>query len=540
MSAFRWSLTGFFCLVVALAGGGLWYLLQEDNLREPLVVEDLVWEATPPVASEFLPSQMPVEEVWAEPEVVPEKPFEWPEGSVEGEVVFSFGSRTEMEAFMREARRAGLRDLDSISGLRMVRVRVGNDDDLRRALGLAGDARMELNPFVEAPDVPPMSGMAAGYLSFGDQALAWMGVPDNNSHWGAGVRIAVLDTGVGPHPSLDKASIAHLSMLNDGRGVDVGSHGTAVASLLVGQGEVRGIAPAADLLSIQVLDGEGVGNGFDLARGIMAAVDAGAQIVNMSLGTSTHSMALWEAVQYGQSRGVVFVASAGNDGSGQLLFPAAYAGVFSVASVDANGQHLPFSNRGENLALAAPGFGLKTAAPDGGVMFSNGTSFSGPLAAGAIASLIPGMSSGEAMRVMMDYANDAGPPGPDGYHGSGILNMERIEWRNTPGIYDLAVAGHYLDFSNGAPEMLVTVQNRGTEPVGNVSLEVTVNGQVQIIPIGLLPKAEVAAGTISLGNLLDTADSLEVVSRVTAPGVTDIRPDNDLKASLILVRPPDE
>lgn len=532
------SIFGAFLVLAGLLGlGGVWYLHQEESVPTVVGLAPLsldggatAAEWRPPVAAEP-EARVPVEEA------SPDEPFRWPEGTLEGELVFRFGTASELQKFLREARRAGLM-VDGLSALQMVRVRTGNDEQLRRALYLGKNAEAGFNPRVASPDIPPLDGAADGFRPFGDQALPWMGVPDNNQDWGKGVRIAVLDTGVGDHPSLADASITHLSMLEGGDGAgDYGSHGMAVASLLVGQGEIRGIVPGAELMSIQVLNAAGEGNGFDLARGIIAAVDGGANIINLSLGTPTESQALWEAVMYAHARDIVVVASAGNDGGGRLLFPAGFAGVVSVGSVDADGQHLPFSNRGESLALSAPGFSLATAGPEGSTIYSNGTSFSGPLVAGALASLLPQMGVWEAVDLLQRYTTDAGPPGPDGYYGHGLIDMERVLWRNTPGIYDIAVADHYLDVGGNLPEMLVTVQNRGTEAVGNISLEVVVNGDVQHLPIGSLSAGGVATGTVFLGEALRLADSVDVLSRVVVLGVEDVRPDNDRKGSTLSLGP---
>ena len=533
------SWAAFLVLVVGLGVGGVWYLYQEETVPAVAGLAPLTLEARPAVTHGPAPASVG-ETPPAAVEDWPDEPFRWPEGTVAGQLVLRFGTASELQEFMREARRAGL-SVDAIPALQTVRVRTGTDAQLRRALELGRQAEAGFNPMVAAPEVPPLDGSTDGFRPFGEHALAWMGVPDDNQEWGKGVRIAVLDTGVGDHPSLADASITHLSMLegSDAAG-DYGSHGLAVASLLVGQGEIRGIVPGAELMSIQVLNAAGEGNGFDLARGIIAAVDGGANIINLSLGTSTQSQALWEAVMYAHARDIVVVASAGNDGGGQLLFPAGYAGVVSVGSVDADGRHLPFSNRGESLALSAPGFSLATAGPEGGTTYSNGTSFSGPLVAGALASLLPEMGVWEAVDLLKRYTTEAGPPGPDGYYGHGLIDMERVLWRNTPGIYDIAVADHYLDASENRPEMLVTVQNRGTEAVGNISLEVFVNGDVQTVPIGSLAAGGVGIGNIFLGEAFRLSDSIDVLTRLVVTGVEDVRPDNDRKGSTVWLNPPEE
>lgn len=542
MKSFKTSFAAFLALVLSVGAGSVWYLYQEENLPAPSQTEELSWHsARAEYEYDFAapPSEYPFAQSGPADQADADEPFHWPEGAVPGDVVLRFATGNELQEFMRAARRAGL-EVDAIPALGTVRVRTRGDEQLRRALALGKNAEASFNPSVAAPEVPPLDGVAERFRPFGGEALAWMGVPDQNADWGKGLTIAILDTGVGEHPSLAEASITRMSMLEGAASLEYGSHGMAVASLLVGQGDVKGIVPAADILSIQVLDAAGQGNGFDLARGIMAAVDGGADIINLSLGTPTHSQALWEAVMYAHARDIVVVASPGNDGGGRLLFPAGYAGVVSVASVDANGQHMPFSNRGEGLAVAAPGFSLTTAAPDGGTIYSSGTSFSGPLVAGAVASLMAEMSPWEAVEAIKNYSNDAGPLGPDGYYGEGVIDMERVLARGTPGVYDIAVADHYFDKSGDRPEMFVTVENRGTETIGGISLEVWINGELQTHSIGSLAAGEGAASTIFLGEAFRMSDSVKVVSRVSNSGSEDVRPDNDGKASTLWIRSPEE
>lgn len=523
---------------MSLAGGGLAYLVREGDLGTLKRHDELsVDRRATPVAS----VEVPVSSAPVAAEGEPFVPLVWPDGAVPDELVMSFANRSDLEAFLREAKRAGLGDLAVIPGLNLVRVRVENDEEARRAWKLAGNATVALNPVVANPEVPPLEGAGGGHVPFGDQALAWMGVPDDNSKWGEGVRIAVLDTGVGDHPSLANASITHMSVLDaEARLAGVGTHGTAVASLLVGQGDVRGIVPAADLMSVQVLGADGAGSGFDLANGIIEAVNGGANIINLSLGSQTDSAFLREAVAYARSRGAVLVASGGNDGAGNLLYPAAYEGVFAVGAVDGNGQHVPFSNRGDNLAVAAPGLGMTAAGPDGTMIEVSGTSFSGPLAAGSLAYLSQSMGAWEAVDTLKTYANDGGAPGADGIYGEGWIDLERVDRRNEPGIHDLAVADHFYNVSGEEPEMLITVENRGTEPAGNIDLKVVVNGDSYLVPVENLPPNEATAARIPLAEFLGSPEGVEILSRVAVPGATDVRPDNDVKGSFLQFKQPEE
>ncbi|HLS28014.1 MAG TPA: S8 family serine peptidase [Opitutales bacterium] len=523
----------FAVLLLGAAGGSLWFLAQEAELPEPQEV------ASQKVIRQPLPESERERSFVSERKVFEREPISWPEGAVRNELIFSFKTRGDLESFLREARQSGFSDIEVIPALNLVRIRV-SDDQARQVADLTGNAGVSFNPVVAAPEIPPMDGVAANYLPFGDQALPWIGVPDDNSDWGQGVRIAILDTGVADHPSLENASITRMSLLEGSGEDDLGTHGMAVASLLVGQGEIRGIAPAAELLSIQVLDGEGVGDGFQLAKGIIAAVDGGADIINLSLGTHSDIPFLWEAVQYAQQRDVTLVAAGGNDGGGRLMYPAAYSGVVAVGSIDGNGQQVSFSNRGDGLSVMAPGYGLFVAGPDGSMVPMNGTSFSGPIVAGTLAYLQQTLRPGEAVRVLQENANDAGRPGADGIYGHGIIDIERVNWRDLPGVYDIAVADHIVDLSGDVPQVLVTVENRGTAPTANILLEVEIGDQIQRFPIANLGAGEVGARSIPLVGRLSDKSELEIFSRVRVPGVDDLRPDNDAKWGQIRFRSPEE
>ncbi|MFI6928532.1 S8 family serine peptidase [Nonomuraea spiralis] len=233
---------------------------------------------------------------------------------------------------------------------------------------------------------------------------------------GAGVVVAVLDTGVnGRHPDL-RGAVTEGPDLTGASPRLSGRHGTAMAGLIAGRGHgerhaegVMGVAPAARVLSIRVtlenadpLRAERRSVRRDaLAAGIRYAADHGADVISMSLGGGSGS---WEgsaaeeaAVRYAIGRGAVLVASAGNDGdtANRKNFPAAYPGVIAVGAVDRRLRVASFSNRQDYLSVVAPGTDVVTA--DGGDAYAvgDGTSSAAALVAGVAAlvrSAHPGLS----------------------------------------------------------------------------------------------------------------------------------------------------
>lgn len=187
-----------------------------------------------------------------------------------------------------------------------------------------------------------------------------------------------------------------------------GSHGTHVAGTIAqltdnGIG-VAGVAPGASILPVRIGDYRGV-TSDNIAEGITWAVDNGANVINLSVGGSTYARVVDEACRYAYDRGVVVIASSGNDGfDGKVSYPAAYPTVIAIGAHDAANRETKYSNNGKELALLAPG-GDTTAdlghdgQPDGilqgtitskgwGYAMMEGTSMAAPHAAGAAAILI--------------------------------------------------------------------------------------------------------------------------------------------------------
>jgi type VII secretion-associated serine protease mycosin len=234
-----------------------------------------------------------------------------------------------------------------------------------------------------------------------------------NNAWkitkGAGVRVAVIDTGIdATHPDLVGAvaggtDVSGLSNQNGTQPIgDISYHGTMVASLLAGRGHgsasssnfsngVIGTAPQAELLSVSMAFGEANLNTDDqVAKGIRWAVDNGAQVINLSL---TRNSSDWpqswdEAFLYAFEHDVVVVAAAGNRASGtdQVGAPATIPGVLVVAGVDRNAKASnQASTNGLTIAVSAPATDLVSAYPGADYKIWSGTSGAAPIVSGLVA-----------------------------------------------------------------------------------------------------------------------------------------------------------
>jgi subtilisin family serine protease len=168
----------------------------------------------------------------------------------------------------------------------------------------------------------------------------------------------------------------------DGSKYPAYGHGTMVAGL------IHLVAPQAQIMPVKVFGADGTATISQIVDGIYWAVDHNASVINMSFSTPVASDALKTAIDYAQSHGVICVASAGNDGQAEVVYPAAYATVNDVAAVSDQGVRSPFSNYGSEITLAAPGEGLITTYPGNHYAQVWGTSFSSPLVAGGAALLV--------------------------------------------------------------------------------------------------------------------------------------------------------
>jgi len=174
---------------------------------------------------------------------------------------------------------------------------------------------------------------------------------------GAGVRVAVIDTGLFSSGEDRPVHVAagYDFVDNDSDPNDLNGHGTHVSGTIAqatnnGKGCV-GVAPDAEIMPVRVLDANGSGDSYAVTNGITWAVDHGAKVINMSYGGFGVSQAERDAVDYAWGKGLVLIASAGNHGTTDVAYPAGIPKVIPVAATDQNDQRA-------NSALSAPGLRL--------------------------------------------------------------------------------------------------------------------------------------------------------------------------------------
>jgi subtilisin family serine protease len=211
----------------------------------------------------------------------------------------------------------------------------------------------------------------------------------HNGSRGEGIRVAIIDTGVDTgHPDLRGRIAKQANFVDDASNGARDRHGTAVAGVIAAvdnnQEGIIGVAPAARLYALRACwpeprdAGRAVCNTLTLAKALAAAIEARAEIVNLSL-TGPGDALLTRLVKVGLDRGVIFVGAAPSP-SDRSSFPTGIAGVIGV---DASG-----GRSSADAALFAPGSEVLTLVPEGRYDFLSGSSLAAASVSGGIALLL--------------------------------------------------------------------------------------------------------------------------------------------------------
>jgi|SRR5580658_1365089 subtilisin family serine protease len=238
------------------------------------------------------------------------------------------------------------------------------------------------------------------------------------------VRVGLIDSGV----DADHAAFRGLAIHRHGcAGALVpDSHGTAVASLLVGRdGAFHGAAPGAELYAADVFCGAATGGGVDTVVEAFAwLLGERVPVINVSLVGPANNL-LRTVVAGVIARGYLVVAAVGNDGpAAPPLYPAAWPGVIGVTAVDARGRVLAEAERGSQVRFAAPGADMAAARTPQGYVLVRGTSFAAPLVAGLLALALKAPDEAAAHSALADLAAHADPHGAHGVdpvYGYGVV-----------------------------------------------------------------------------------------------------------------------
>ncbi|MFF3212727.1 S8 family serine peptidase [Streptomyces sp. NPDC002886] len=362
------------------------------------------------------------------------------------------------------------------------------------ALWTAVTGRKDARTLGSAP-VPPVAhlwldGKVSATL---DKSVPQIGAP---AMWkagftGKGVKVAVLDTGVDEtHPDLKGVETLQKNFSSSPDSKDRYGHGTHVASTIAGSGArsgglYKGVAPGVQLLDGKVLGDDGFGSDSEIVSGMQWAVDQGATVVNMSVGSPDQpgTDPMEEAVAQLSGK-ALFVVAAGNEGpkAGTLRTPGSAPAALTVGAVDKQDQLAEFSSRGPNADgvtkpdITAPGVDITAAAttqgefpsPDGYRSMS-GTSMATPHVAGAAALVRqqhPDWSSAQIKALLTGSAkpNPANNAYEQGAGRTDLARAVKAVVNAAPG--SLAFGTHSWPHADDKPvTKTLTYRNHGTKPV---------------------------------------------------------------------------
>ena len=236
------------------------------------------------------------------------------------------------------------------------------------------------------------------------------------------IKVAIMDSGV--DYSQDVNVVERVNLVDDEKNIapyyeDITSHGTSVAGI------IADIAPKANLYSVRVLDANNTATLDRVIEGIYWCIDNHMDIINMSFGTDTYSVALEQAICDAEKAGILLLASAGNGGNNSKVeYPAAFEQVIAVGSVDKNAELTEESATGNEIELVAPGSQILTDGAFGGMLVAGGTSLSVAHVTGAAAIIWQQDAYKKSHFIRTVLSESARNLGEDNKFGNGLIDVK--------------------------------------------------------------------------------------------------------------------
>jgi thermitase len=276
--------------------------------------------------------------------------------------------------------------LDSQPDLGIYRIRLPENTDVTALLDRIKDLPNleEAEPNYAYPLPTPMMNAEQGAPPLSSYDL---------SAPGGKAPVAVLDTGMMPNAGLDAFVLASQDALNPDEPIsDSLGHGTQMALIAAGLIRPDGVRIGSDtqspIIPIRAFDDNGFTSNFHILNSIEFAVEHGARVLSLSWGSETRSDFLESAMDYAGSRGLMIIASAGNEPTGKPVYPAAFPSVIGVGALGRDGKPWERSNYGAFVTLYAPGFASFPVGYKGDPGLYAGTSISAAFVANLVAEVL--------------------------------------------------------------------------------------------------------------------------------------------------------
>jgi hypothetical protein len=298
-------------------------------------------------------------------------------------------------------------------------------------------------PVIAVPDLPPVEPLVAVAPKRELQpqyVVEKLALEDAHKLVrGEKIRVAVIDSGADmAHPELQGVVAGSFDAL--GGEVQPHAHGTAMAAAILAQAQLQGVAPAARLLAARAFTGSGTpgaanGTTFHILSALDWAAGEGARVFNLSF-AGPQDRLMSRSLAGARGKGIVAIAAAGNGGTKAApLYPGADPNVIAVTATDAEDKLFPSANRGDYVAVAAPGVDVLAAEPEGRYAFSSGTSIAAAHVSGLVALLLekrPDLDLEGVRKLLSDSAIDLGAKGRDPLFGAGRIDVPAALARALP------------------------------------------------------------------------------------------------------------
>lgn len=276
-----------------------------------------------------------------------------------------------------------------------------------------------------------------------DWGLAQLGVPDVwRETEGQGVTVGIVDTGADfDHPDLAGAFVASKDFSRSAFGPsDHVGHGTHCAGIVAARENGRGVvgvAPQSKLLIAKGLGNDGSGASPDIADAIDWCVEQGADLISMSLGAPMSDAGILAAIRRAVAAEKFVITAAGNDGrANSVNYPARYPETIAVAATGRDGRAAPYSSRGSQVDIAAPGSDILSTYLNESYARLSGTSMATPFVSGCVALMLahakkypetePRRTVDWLRNRLRDTAKDEGPVGHDPQFGWGLIDPAKL------------------------------------------------------------------------------------------------------------------